>query len=499
MIRSRPGRLLLLVFVVGCQEPAWNFVTEPCCTDQPSEEDIRRNSPDLIHRAERIWTFHDEFGERLSPLGSDAHAGLVPLWRRTLVADSPLERINRATQRTGMSVSPDGKLAIVTANRLWLIAASSGVPQHIFQHFDQRRVGDSPSLGTDTSQPVVVFTPDAGGLWLALDTTPALISLSAITPRYGPLVEYSWAAQGDGGFFNFDEWVFGSKAVGDDGTLYWDLTGTLVALEPSGHVRWKRPGHGYPMLDANGNVYGFFGEPYGVRASDGQRTWIPERRPGWEYAVPAQLENQRVGDLIPIMWNDPNGREFAMHRVDGTIAWTVDAALLLNPTVAFANDGTMYATQDKGYGATLEAWESARPERKWVVDVFSPDGGPDKIDTGPIPAERRAGAYFVTVEGMVVSVDGDGGVVGWYDMPGLAAGYTPVLHDGVLYAVSVMPFGDVLPKDEQIFPGFHLDGGRVVPNDWESYGCMSWAWHECGPAIRGDTQGVFFLYAFQVE
>lgn len=474
-------------------------MTEPCCTDQPSEADIRRNSPDLIYHAARIWKFYDEFGEQLSPLAADAHAGLTPLWRRTLVADSPLKRFNRGSERTGMSVGSDGRLAVVTANRLWLLDGASGVPQHIFVHFDQRRVGESPSLGTDTSRPVVAFTPDAGGIWLALQSTPALISLSAITPRYGPLVEYAWAAEGDGGLFSFDDWVFESKAVGDDGTLYWNLTGTLVALEPSGRVRWKRPGHGYPMLDGNGNVFGFFGDPYGVRATDGQTIWLPERHPGWEFSDVAQLEDQRVGELIPINWYAPDGGEFAMHRVDGTIAWTVDAALLRNATVAFAGDGTMYATQAKGDGATLEAWESTRPERRWALDVFSPDGGPDTIDTGPIPAERRAGAYFVTVEGLVVSVDSDGGVVGWYDLPGLAAGYTPVLHDGVLYVVSVKPMGDVLPKDEQIFPGFHLDGGRVVPNDWESYGCMSWVWNECGPAIRGYSEGVFYLYAFRVE
>lgn len=500
MIQSRPGRLLLVVFLLGCQEPAWNFVTEPCCTDQPTEADIRRTSPDLIYRAAGIWKFYDEFGEQLSPLAADRHAGLVPLWRRTLVADSPLKRFNRGPERTGMSVSSEGTVAIMTANRLWLLDGSSGVPRHIFVNFDQRRVGESPILYSDTSQPVVAFNPDGGGLWLALNSTPALISLSAITLRYGPLVEYAWAAGGDGGLFNFDNWVFESKAVGDDGTLYWSLNGTLVALEPSGRVRWTRAGGGYPMLDANGNVYALRGpDPIGVRVRDGEIVWRAEKRTDWERATGAQLEDQRVGDLIPINWYIRNGGEFAMHRVDGTIAWTVDAALLQNATVSIANDGTMYATQAKGYGATLEAWESTRPIRRWSLDVFSPDGGPDTIISAPIPAERKAGAYFLTFEGVVVSVDGDGGVTGWYDLPGQAAGYTPVLHDGVLYVVSVKPMGELLPKDEQIFPGFHVDGGTVVPNDWESYGCMSWLWHECGPAIRGYSEGVFYLYAFRVE
>lgn len=497
-----------LSLFVACERPARSLVTEPCCTDQLSPDDIRAMSPDMLYRAPGLWRFYDEFGDSLAPLAAAQKQGLEPLWRRTLIFDRKRFQPASYNGRNGLAVRDDGLVAVVTENRLWLLEGTTGVPLHSFWSLDTRRQGEKYISHLSGWQPVAAFAPD-GGLWLAVGNMPAYVNLNEISPQYGPLVEFSWEAQvlSDAGMNVFDEWVAASQAVDSDGTLFWNRTnGELVALEPSGRVRWRKALEGttgYPTLDTNGNIYLFLGQPFGVRPSDGATVWQPARRPEWMSSTEVQLEYQRLDSQIPVRWLRSDFRDnLAMHRLDGSAKWIVDGVETAPvPRGSSSPDGRLYLAGrgPTAPGEVVEAWDTRAPNRLWSTPIFASDGGVDPVSIGPIAAQRRQGAYVVSQSGRLTSFDGDGGVVGWYQLAGEASGYTPVLKDGVLYVLSVKKYGDVLPPDEDLYPGFRFVDGGIEERDWQSFGCTAPDLYHCSPPITGRAEAAYFLYAFRVE
>ena len=131
--------------------------------------------------------------------------------------------------------------------------------------------------------------------------------------------------------------------VGPDGTSYWNLGGSVVAVGPTGHLRWVflTAGRGSPVL-AHGRVL-FAAGPY-LYAID--TTGATAGRYAWRAAIGGA--GAATGGPSPAVGSDgtayvpsPNGTLYAISP-DGLRRWTFSAGVRLGFSPAVGPDGTVY-------------------------------------------------------------------------------------------------------------------------------------------------------------
>lgn len=224
-------------------------------------------------------------------------------------------------------------------------------------------------------------------------------------------------------------------AIAVDGTSYWSLQGSLVAVDPRGHVRWVflASGGGPPVL-ARGRVL-FAAGPYLYAV---ETTGPRAGRQAWRAAVGGTGGSSPTGGA-PTPAVGPDGTAYVassdgqLYAIapDGLRRWTyrVGVPLLFAPAVGL--DGTVYVDAFAGGHGTLYAVTAAgRP--RWRLAV--PAGG--DVVRGP-----NGTVYVATHELLAVS---PAGRVAWRRVVDAAA---PVAAAGSSVLVATLAPASLLDLD----------------------------------------------------
>jgi outer membrane protein assembly factor BamB len=161
------------------------------------------------------------------------------------------------------------------------------------------------------------------------------------SPHYGPNnSSVAWT-------FSTGDNIFGSAAVGDDGTIYvgtrgqHPVTGSrLYAIHPNGTERWHwRPSHYIDSTSAiadDGTLYvGSWDKRLYAINPDGTMKWEFSADGGFVYTSPA------IGSDGTIYIGNNDGRVYAVHP-DGTKKWSYQTLHAVQSSPAIAADGTIY-------------------------------------------------------------------------------------------------------------------------------------------------------------
>src|SRR5919198_469798 len=153
--------------------------------------------------------------------------------------------------------------------------------------------------------------------------------------------------------------------VGPDGTSYWNLGGSVVAVGPTGHLRWVflATGRGSPVL-AHGRVLFAAGSYlYAINT-----TGATAGRYAWRAAIGGA--GAATGGPSPAVGSDgtayvpsPDGNLYAIGP-DGLRRWTFSAGVPLGFSPAVGLDGTVYLAAFASGRGTLYAL-TARGQLRW--------------------------------------------------------------------------------------------------------------------------------------
>lgn len=157
-------------------------------------------------------------------------------------------------------------------------------------------------------------------------------------------------------------------AIGPDGTSYWNLQGSVVAVAPNGRVRWVflATGSGSPVLSRGRVLFAAGSYLYAINTTGshaGQRAW----RAAIGTSTPVRQPSPAVGPDGTAYVASPNGYLYAI-APNGLRRWAFHAGVPLTFSPAVGFDGTVYLDAfANGHGTLYALTLSGRP--RWRVAV----------------------------------------------------------------------------------------------------------------------------------
>ena len=260
---------------------------------------------------------------------------------------------------------------------------------------------------------------------------------------------------------------WGMPAIGADGTLYFGSSigsgGGLVAVDPSGSVRWILRGldrvSSSPALGPDGTIHVAGGRQVHAVGPDGEIRWTyetPVRT--FTFSSPAVASDGTVY---------VGGDDHALHAInrDGSPRWTFQTGDLIRAPPSIGADGTIYVAS---YDGRLYAVDPDGSER-WSVVVRRPppgfEGSHAQVNSPPSIGPDRA--IYVLGNGLfAINPDGslrwhfESGTSGYRTTPIVGAGGNVYLASGP--AVTALDAQGRLVWDYEPGSGVPWDGHFFV-------------------------------------
>lgn len=276
----------------------------------------------------------------------------------------------------------------------------------------------SPLVGADgtiflAGEALWALRPDGASLWkkeLAAGSAPAGTSFS-ITPALAP--DGTLYAVGGGKFFALDsvtgqeKWTFldqplkTSPLVGMDGTIYVGSENTLYALDSQYHgQRWSRPIpelFPYPAQGIDGAllvVAGF--SLFALDPKDGTTRWKFTPGDGKSRLSPPAVAGDGTiffGTAAGSVSKGEPSRLYAV-RPDGTQLWEALPGAGIPFAPALAEDGTVYAADEKGVLHAVKADGTAT----WIYATDGPLRASPTIDSRGVVLVCSADQYLHAIQ-----------------------------------------------------------------------------------------------------
>ncbi|MDD5023663.1 MAG: PKD domain-containing protein [Methanoregula sp.] len=228
--------------------------------------------------------------------------------------------------------------------------------------------------------------------------------------------------------------IRGSPAIGSDGTLYFASDG-LYALDPAaGVLKWKNTtatvsaaNYVSPAIGDDGTIY------LGSESTKTMFAYNPDGTPKWSYLTGGAITGSAaIGTDGTIYFGSADNNVYALNP-NGTLKWSYTAGGTFSKgTPAIGPDGTIYIGN---YG-------------DYKVYAFNPGGTPKwtYLTGGPIDGSPSAGAdgtvYIGSNDNKIYALNPDGSLKWFYTTEGLISGSPSIGADGTLYIISKKTVAD---------------------------------------------------------
>jgi len=421
----------------------------------------------------------------------------------------------------GFIAAADGAGIVVTDSESGSSGGLADTPWPKFGGPDLNNTGQSPYVGSQTGNPKWTFTVSTN----PREITPVIGSDGTIyiSDQSGKI----YAVNPDGTSkwtFKLNAVIRGTPVIGTDGTLYYvcSSAGSLHAMNPDGTLKWQSADatgnliYGSLAVGVDGTLYAGSDKLYAFNPEDGTLKWSyptgkiwygspavspdgtiyvgsvdanisavnPNGSLKWSYTTGGEIRGTpAIGTDGTIYIGNYGDKNVYAINPDGTLKWSYNTVGTIRASPAIGADGTIYIGDKNIYALNPDGtlnWTYATKGAIWGVPAIGADGT----------------VYIGSQDKKIYALNPDGTLKWSYNVGGFIDGSPSIGSDGTVY---IAPYNKLLIAFPGVVTGTADATSGTAPLDVQFTGTSelnvtSWHW-DFGDGTTSTEQNPAHTYA----